>query len=79
MAGAWAGPCSTFIMTDWAWEPGEQAGRKDWCSLGGRGRRNLTGLKAWLCCDGAETGDDPVMELRGKVRQRYKMYYEVDP
>jgi len=29
MAGAWAGPCSTFIMTGWACASGEQARLKD--------------------------------------------------
>ena len=39
MAGARAGPCSTFIMTSWACEPGEQAGLKDCRSLAGREER----------------------------------------
>lgn len=40
MAGARAGPCSTFITTDWACEPGEQAGLKHWWSRGGQGGKS---------------------------------------
>lgn len=63
MAGAWARPCSTFIMTGWACEPGEQAGVKDWQDVAGRAGRQ----------EGEETSEgwkrfDDVMSVRFTVR-----------
>lgn len=49
MAGAWTGPCSTFIMTGWAQDPPEQALLK--------GREHLARSKG-----GNETSQDKTLQ-----------------